>query len=363
MENLYSILGVSKDADEKELKKAYRKRSLENHPDRVASKSKEEQEAAAGRMQEINKAYEILSDPQKREVYDMTGSVENAEKGDAGFGSGGFGFSDIFGDIFGGMRPQHGGFGSSRREQQPGTDLQIRLKIGIEELWNPKPHKLKIVRSVRCRVCHGSGGDVKTCPHCHDGYITETRRDGFAVIQQTKPCPYCRGTGKIVTKKCDRCGGTGFEKSEFEKTVMFPEGIQDGQSIVYENEGCESKSPDGRNGRLIVTAKYDFDESVYEVDEADVTENVYVNYEDCILGTTLKHSLPDGKTITLTVPKLTPSGKKFMLKGRGIRIHDAYEREFTGNYYIRVLYGMPSSLSAAEKDCLEKIKSLRNKEK
>ena len=368
MENLYSILGVDKNASEQEIKKAYRKKSLENHPDRVASKSKAEQEAAANRMQDINKAYEILSDAKKKDIYDLTGSIENAERGDAGnpfggfSGGGGFDFSDlgnIFGDFFG--RGSRGGGRQQGRPIEPGQDMQLRVKIGIEELWNPKEHRLKIKRDTRCPVCHGSGGDTKTCPHCNGtGMITDVQRQGFAVVQQTRPCPHCNGTGQIVTKKCtNKDCNNGFVKSEFEKIVMFPEGVQDGQYIVYQNEGNESHSPQGINGRLIVIAQYDFDKTVYNVDGANVTERLEVNYEDCILGKKITHMLPSGNEISLTIPALTPPNKKFLLRGKGLHVRDQYGQEIVGNYIIEVVYRLPEKISEDERFALEDIRDLR----
>ena len=370
MDNLYNILGIDKNASEQDIKKAYRKMSLKYHPDRVASKSKEEQETAAEMMQNINKAYEILSDSKKKEIYDLTGSVEQAEKGEMGFGGfgdfggfGGFGggvdINDIFGDIFGRGRSSSR---SQGRPVEPGSNLQVRLKVSIEELFNPRERKIVVKRQVRCPECHGSGGKTCICEHCHGtGMITETQRQGFAMIRQTRPCPYCNGTGQQVTEKCkNKDCENGFVKKDLEKTILFPQGVQNGQYIVYQNEGNESKTPGGQNGSLIVIAQYDFDNNIYTVEGADVIERVSLNYEDCILGKKITHTLPDGKDISLTIPALTVPGKKFLLRNRGLRMRDDHGREIIGNYYIEVVYQLPETLSEDEKLALQDIQELRN---
>lgn len=360
--NLYEILGVSKDADEKEIKSAYRKKSLQYHPDRVAGKSKKEQDEAEDRMQEVNRAYAILSDAEKRKIYDMTGSAESAEKGEMG-GFGGFAdfgdFSDIFGGIFG--RGRHGSSGGAQERIVPGDDLQIRLKVSIEELFNPKERTIRYKRKKRCPVCHGTGGEVRTCPKCGGtGMETIVQRSGFSVIQQTRPCSACGGTGEQVVKKCvNKDCKNGFVEETLEKVVLFPEGVQNGQFIVYENEGSEAKKSGHPNGRLIVIAQYDIDEKRYVVNGADVLENINVNYEDCILGKKLELKLPSGKDVNVTLSPLTPPGKRLLLRGHGLHMRDDYGRDIVGNYILNINYTLPEKLEQDERLALEDIRDLR----
>ena len=374
MDNLYSLLGLTKESakDEQTIKKAYRKKSFENHPDRMASKTKEEQEAAEQRMRDINKAYEILSDPKKKEIYDLTGSVEQAEKGEMGFGGfgGGFGGFDGFGDAFGGWSDLFGnifGGGRHRPSQEsspryfPGSDLQIRLRVTIEELFNPKERRIRFKRDTRCPECHGAGGESKTCEHCHGtGRVVEVEKSPYSVIRRQVICPHCGGTGRIITKKCKNSNCVnGFVKKEVEKTIIFPQGVQNGQCIIYQNEGNESKFPQGLNGNLIVIAQYDINPEIYTINGADVVEKISVNYEDCILGQKLSHTLPSGNKISLTIPPLTPPNKIFKLKGKGLKVKNQYDLTTVGDYYIEIEYKLPKNISNQEIEALQSIKNIR----
>lgn len=367
-QDLYSILGVSRDASDAELKKQYRKLSLQYHPDRQNGKTDAEKKQAEEKMAQVNLAWSVLGDPEKRKQYDNGMIDDNGnQQGFNPFGGGGSPFGDFdFSDIFGGMFGRRGRSGGRAQERViPGQDLQIRIKVGIEELFVPKEHKIRYKKDVRCRVCHGAGGSGEhDCPTCHGtGLVTETSHQGFAMVQQTRPCPKCGGTGKIVDKTCERCHGTGFEKMEFDKTVMFPQGVQDGQYIVYENEGSEAKKSSHPNGRLIVIAQYDFDQERYHVEGADVTERVLVDYADCLLGKKLEHQFPDGTKMNVTIPKLTPPGKKLMMRNRGLRGTDQFGREVTGNYILEICYRLPESLSDDERFALEDILEFHKKEK
>lgn len=366
--NLYDILGVKKDATPEEIKKAFRKLSLKYHPDRNSDKPEAEQKEASKKFQEANLAYSILSDQEKRERYDLTGTIDGAEHG-GDFG--GFGTGSPFDDIasmFGGFSG-FGGFGGGRGRQTrtviPGKDLQIRLKVGIEELFNPVPRKIKYKKEVRCPECHGDGGSGrKQCPVCHGtGQETTVQRTAFGIMQQSHVCSRCHGEGYIVEKTCNHCHGTGFVTKEFEKTVMFPQGVQDGQYIIYEAEGCEAKKAGDPSGKLIVIAQYDFDTSRYEVRGADVIEKIYIPYEDCLLGTKYQLKLPSGQEMAVNISKLTPPGKRLSLRYKGLTVKDNWGRETTGNYIIEINYQLPKSLNVDETAALEDIRDYHNKKK
>ena len=370
--DLYAILGAEKGASEAELKKAYRKASLKYHPDRIPQDATEAQKKEAEeKMAEVNFAWSVLSDPDKRQKYDQFGM--SGINGNGGFdpfemfrNSGGGGFSFNFGgddfDI-----GEMFGFGSSRRSGQqrerivPGQDLQVRIKIDdISEIFKPKEHKIRYKRKKRCPECHGAGGfGEKICPTCNGrGTVTVTQRTQFGIMQQTRPCQECNGTGKIYEKKCQRCSGSGFTEETVEKTIMFPEGVLNGQCIIYESEGSEAKKTGHPNGRLIAIAEYAFDKR-YTVENGDVREVITIPYEDCILGTKYEFHHPDGSIMNINIAPLTPPGKRLILRGRGLNGKDQFGNKFTGNYYLEIKYGLPAELSSEEKEILEDIRSIR----
>ena len=373
-QDLYEILGLHKsdNPSQDDIKKAFRKASIKWHPDRWSGKSKEEQDEASRQFQLINQANQILSDEKKRRIYDQTGNVEQADKGQEGFdpfsmftGGGAGGFSFDFGDI-----GEMFGFGSRRNSQQqarvvPGQDLQVRIKIkDIAELWNPTEHTIRYKKQTRCPVCHG-GANLKshTCEKCHGtGVYVEREQTMFGYKTVQRPCPYCNATGKIQDEKCKnpKCNH-GFVQETVEKTFMFPKGVQHTQAIVFNGEGSESKSPQGPNGRLIVIAEYDFDLERYRIEGADVTEKFVVPYEDAILGSKLLFHHPSGQDMNITIAPLTPAGKRLMLKGRGLQIQDQWGNSIQGNYILEITYGLPSKLSDEEKEALEKIKEMHIK--
>lgn len=360
--NYYEILGVEKDVNDDNLKKAYRKLSLKYHPDRQQGKSESEQKEAEEKFKEINEAYTNLSDPEKRQQYDMFGTVDGRMQGGGNpFGGnpfgGGFGFDDVF-EMFGG--------GRSRYQQQemvrPGKNVQMSIPLDIEDIYCGCTKKVKYKRDVRCMTCHGEGGsDVKICPHCGGtGRVIKQSQNGFAVFRQEMPCSHCEGTGKTVGKVCQTCHGSGFKSVENIVEVTFPAGIQEGQGLEMPGEGSESKKRNGQNGSFIAVAKYNYDRNKYTVSGIDIIEKVYVDYVDAMLGMTYKLILPDKKEIDVHIKECTESGKKLVLRGKGIKVRNQFGQEITGDYYLQIIHKVPQSLSAEEKKYLEKIKKTRS---
>lgn len=352
--DLYSILGINKGASEEEIKKAYKKGALKFHPDKFANKSESEKKEAEEKFKEINEAYQILSDPQKKANYDRFGTVDGMPN---------MGGSGGFGDFFNGFDMDafmHGGFNpfeSGRRRNephtaQPGQSLQYDLGITIEELFNGVDRDITYRRHVRCTSCKGVGGKgIKTCPHCGGtGQVVQTFRQGFTTLQQMSPCQHCHGTGQIVDEKCNKCNGTGFESKIETIRVKLQPGVQQGQGIKFSAMGSESKNSSGQNGDLHVIVHWEIDENKYRIspDLTSVYELISVPYYDCLLGTELERKLPNGKKVKFKIPECSYEGKQISLPGMGIGGR--------GKYIFVIQIQMPTSLTKEEKDIIKKLK-------
>lgn len=351
----YKILNVDRNfTDDNVLKKAWRKACVKYHPDKYANKSEAEQKEAEERIKEINEAYECLSDKDKRAYYDSTGSME-------GYGQGwqaGSGFGDFhsffrnfdFGDMFGFRQPN---FGNRKRQQvMPGQSLKITLKVPIEEIFKGGKRKLKYTRKVRCSHCNGEGGSgVTTCPKCGGtGMLMTEQRTNFGRVQNMSTCPYCHGAGEVVSNKCTHCNGTGFTPIKEDIEIQIPAYVQHGYTTRLSGKGCESKSMGAPNGDLIVTFVYDYDQSRYAINEqGDVYERIAVPYYDCILGTTMKRTLPNGSTVDVTIDAGANEETQIVLKNKGLRNH---------NYIFIVAPYIPKTVSKDERKYLEKIQKL-----
>lgn len=348
--DLYEILGVKRDVSEDEIKKAYRKLSLQYHPDKQVDKTDDEKKEAEEKFKDINEAYSVLSDPDKKRSYDMFGTTDG--RGGSPFS----GFPDDFnpfGDFFGGM------WGRGREQKQtaqPGSDIRMTVPLSIEDVYCGCTKKLKIKKKVRCPNCHGSKGKTTTCPHCHGrGVITETHRTGFGITQTTKPCHYCEGTGEKVTESCKSCNGSGFRTQEEVIEVHFPPGIPNGGAIKLAGQGSESRSPKGRNGDFIVIADYKFDTERYKFYGESLHEFVKIPYYDCILGTDYEVTLPDKTVLKVKIPQLSAPGKVLKIPEKGIMPQGKYMAR-NGDFYLHIDYKLPDTLSAEEELALQSIK-------
>lgn len=344
--DLYEILGVSKNASNDEIKKAFRKLSLKYHPDRQGGKSETEKKEAEEKMKEISAAWSVLSDPDKKRQYDTYGTYDENM-----FNGGGFDFGDIFkdmGDIFGGMfggRPHH-----SYRDpgRQKGQSIRIQIPVSIEEILNGKiDRNIEYNINVRCPKCHGDGGTgKKTCPHCHGtGMITTSQSTPFGYIQQSHPCPHCKGSGEIFDKICDECNGSGF-KTKPMKIHLNTSDIINGKNIIFNGKGYESKYNNGPNGDLIVELRFMIDPSKYVINGNIIYEKIEVPYYDCILGAKLEHKLPNGETVIIDIPSCSKDGNQIKLN-----------KYFNGMNYICIIsVKMPTYVNDKEIELLKKIK-------
>jgi len=328
----YEVLGVDKNASENDIKKAYRKAAMKYHPDKFANATDAEKKDAEEKFKEINEAYQVLSDNEKKQQYDQFGHAA-FEQGGAGFGggfnAGGFDFGDIFGDIFGGGGG-FGGFegfsgfgGSSRRSYvEPGNDLRYNLEITLEEAAKGVEKTIKYKRTGKCEHCHGTGAEddkMKTCPTCNgQGTIKTQQRTILGVMQSQSVCPDCHGTGKVPEKKCKHCRGTGTVKETVEKKINVPAGIDDGQKLKYAGLGEASQSG-GPNGDLYIVIRIK-SHDIFVRDGENLYCEVPISYSTAVLGEGIKSLRGYGKgdiivKFTIETPKkLTDKQKELLQK-------------------------------------------------
>lgn len=342
--DLYAILGVAKTASPEEIKKAYRKLSMKWHPDR----NPDNKEAAEAKFKEINKAYEILSDPQKRSTYDRFGF--NAATGQAGAGGGASfedmfgdsGFADIFGSFFGqGARAQ-----DSRNRR--GADLSYEMQISLEEAVNGCEKQIRIPKQVVCDKCHGSGAKdgsaKKQCQTCHGSGQVRMQNGFFAIMQ---PCPTCRGAGELIDNPCDKCHGHGRVK-EVKRSPMIkiPAGVNTGDRIriAGEGEAGERGAPAGDLYIEIDVRKHD----IFTRDGDDLYCQMPISFATACLGGELEVPTLTGR-VKLSIPAETQTGRTFRLKGKGVK---SLRHDYVGDLLCTVSVETPVKLSKEQKELL-----------
>ena len=356
----YEVLGVSKDADAKEIKKAYRKLAMKYHPDKNPG-----DKAAEEKFKEINEAYEVLSDEEKRSTYDRFG--HDGLNGQAGFGggqgfggfggSGGFGgFEDIFGDIFGSSFGGFGGSGGSSRRRGPrrGADIRQSVTIKFEEAAFGKKIKVKINRSEECDECHGSGAKPgttkKTCPTCHgSGTVQSVQRTPFGNIASQRTCSTCNGEGEINESPCNKCHGKGSVRKTKTIEVDIPAGIDDGQMIKLSGQGevGEKGGPRGDLYIVVNVQKHD----IFTREGYDVYIEMPIRFTQAALGDKLEVPTLDGK-VSYTLPEGTQTGTVFRLREKGIPKLRSNSR---GDQYVKVIIDTPKKLNDEQKELLRKF--------
>ena len=354
--DLYEILGLDRNNfSEKELKRNYKKLALKYHPDRQAGKSDEEKKEAEEKFKEISHAYEVLSDPEKKNNYDTFGDENGKIDSDFGFNPFG-GFSNPF-DAFFGKNHRQGGFRSSSF-LQPGDDIRMTIPISIEDLFNGYKKTVKYKKKVRCISCHGKGGTgEKPCPTCHGTgrIVNRQSRGGWMSIEETV-CPTCHGKGTYIEHKCSHCDGTGFDIKEVTLDIELPAGIPNNVMIPFEGKGSEASDHRAENGDFVVVTKYNIDNEKYIIEGNNVIEHIDIPYYDILLGCNYTVNIPNGITKTIKIKPCTKENKLIKLKNEGIKSVDGH----IGDYYVCVHYAFPDSLSNKEKEHMEMIKKLNN---
>ena len=350
----YEVLGVSKGASEEEIKKAYKKLARKYHPD-MNPGDKEAEE----KFKEINEANEVLSDPDKKARYDQFGFAGvdpnyGAGAGGGAYGAGGFDFGDL-GDIFGSFFG--GGFGGARANPnapQRGESLRTSVTISFEEAVHGCKKEITYGRVQRCGDCGGSGAkkgtSPETCKKCGgSGQVRVQQRTAFGMMQSTRPCDECRGTGKIVKDPCPNCNGKGYVKINKTIEIAIPAGIDDGQSLSIAGQGNEGRNG-GPAGNLMVLISVK-PHAVFEREGSDIYCEVPVTYWEAALGGEIDIPTLEGKE-KYTVPEGTQTGTTFTLRGRGIKRVNSSLR---GNLYITVKVEVPRGLNAKQKELLKEL--------
>lgn len=355
----YEILGVAKNAGDSEIKKAYRSLAKKYHPD--VSKEAD----AAEKFKEINEAYEVLSDPQKRQNYDQFGFA--GVNGQAGFGPGGFGsagfddFGDIFSSFFGGGDP----FGqrSSRSANAPrqGSDRLMRMTISFLDACFGKKSTISLDVDEVCPECHGSGAaspsDIETCRTCGGtGYTTRTQRTAFGVFQTQGACPDCGGSGKKIRKVCPKCAGQGYIRRKAEIEVNIPAGIESGQKLRIPGKG-ERGMNGGPNGDLYIEIVVQPHEQ-FERMGTNIYLDIPISAVDATLGTTIEVPTIHGE-VSMKIPAGTQDGTQLRLKEQGIR----KAGRTAGDQFCNVRIQIDKKLTARQKQLFEELQKLQAKEK
>ena len=361
----YEVLGIQKNATEEEIKKAYRKLAVKYHPDRNPGDKEAEE-----KFKEATEAYEILSDDQKRPIYDQYGfagldGMGGGAGGGAqysrafhdfsdlfgGMGGGmGGGFSDIFENIFGG-----GGRSSRPDEPQQGQSLRYDLNISFKDAVYGTKAEITFQHNEACTECKGTGGAKgskrKPCPSC-GGSGQVRRQAGFFAVQQT--CPSCGGVGTKIDKPCAKCRGTGYETVTKKMSLTIPAGVDDGKRIAIPRMG-DVGANGGPAGDLIVVLHVEQHE-YFERDGRDLYCAVPVTFAQAALGVTLDITSLDGKKIKFALPSGTTNGKLFKIKGEGVPYADSRK----GDLYVKIIVQIPTHLTTEQKRLMEEFARLEN---
>ena len=349
----YEVLGVKKGASEDELKKAYRKLAKENHPD-LHPGDKE----CEARFKEINEAYEVLSDSDKRAKYDQFGHA--AFDPSQGFGGGGFGgfegfggFGDIFSDIFGGGFGFGGGGGRNPNAPRKGDNLRATVNIKFEEAAFGVKKEVFVAKIEQCPDCKGTGcaegTTAEICPDCKgSGTVMSTKRTPFGMVQSSEQCPKCKGRGKIIHTPCKTCRGMGSVRRQHKVTVSVPAGIDDGQTISLRGQG-NAGANGGPAGDLLITVLVQ-PHARFERDGASILLEQEVSFAQAALGAEIEVPTLDGK-VKLNIPEGTQTGTTFRLKGKGVPFLRNGGR---GDQFVTVKVAVPRGMTSAQKDALRR---------
>ena len=359
--DLYEILGVNKNATDDEIKKAYKKLAKQYHPDL----NRDDPKTAEQKMKEINVAYDILKDPQKRAQYDQFGHAAFTGGGGAGGAGGGFDFNDIFGgmggaggfdmgDIFdqffgGGVRSRRA---SRNAGPVKGADLRYDLSISFEEAAFGKDMVINVPRMETCEECGGTGAakgtSPETCPDCNGtGMRQTTTRTPFGVISNARPCERCHGTGKIIKNPCDHCHGSGKVRVNKDIKISIPKGVDTGNRLRIQNGG-QAGERGGANGDLYVYINIK-PHPIFQREGVNVYCEIPITFVQAALGATVDAPTIDGK-VDLKIPEGIQSGTILKIRGKGIQV---LRGEGRGDEFVKIKVLTPKNLSAYQRKLLQ----------
>lgn len=363
----YEVLGVAKTATAEEIKKAYRKKAIQYHPDKNPGDKEAEE-----KFKEAAEAYEVLSDPQKRQRYDQFGFA--GMSGAGGFSGGDFSMQDIFsqfGDLFeswgmgGGNFSSFFGGGSSRGGQRVrrGTDLRVKVRLTLEEIATGVEKKIKVKKLVECKHCQGTGSadgsGGETCPTCKgSGSVVRTQRGIFGMMQVQEACPTCHGEGRIIKNKCTHCGGDGVVRDEEIITIKIPAGVSGGMQIPVQGKG-NAAPRGGVPGDLLVLVEEEPHKDLVR-EGNDLIYNLLLDMPTAILGGQVQIPTLTGD-VKITITPGTQPGKVLRMRGKGLPIIDQYARQYgTGDLLINVGVYIPEKLNKDEKKLIEQLQNSPN---
>lgn len=372
----YEVLGVNKNATDDELKKAYRKLAKKYHPDANPDNKAE----AEAKFKEVNEAYETLSDPQKRRMYDQFGpdgpqGFNGGAGGPFGGGNGyysytssgfdGFGdfgdLGDIFSSFFGGG---FGGRSTNKKQNGPrkGADLNLHIDITFEQAFLGVEKEIAITRNETCNICHGSGAkpgtSVTKCPTCNGtGQIRQVQNTILGQMQTTRTCTNCHGTGEVIKEPCENCKGKGTVRKQPKIKVKIPAGIDDGQTVVLRGEG-EPGEKGGPKGDLYITVRLK-KHSIYSRKANNVYCDVPITITQATLGAELEIPMVDGSKEKYKIPEGTQTGTKFVIRGKGFK---SVSSNSVGDFVFTVNVQTPKKLSKEQRELLVQLAKTMNEQ-
>ena len=353
----YEVLGAKKGASADELKKAYRAKAKELHPDRNSDNPQ-----AEAQFKEVNEAYEVLKDDQKKAAYDRFGHA--AFEGGMGGGPrpGGYGqqgdfasaFSDVFEDLFGDFMGRGGGGGGGRSRAQRGSDLRYNMRVSLEEAYTGSQKSITVPTSVTCDICHGSGAEggaePVTCPTCN-GMGKVRAQQGFFTIERT--CHQCNGMGQIIKNPCKTCGGQGRVQKEKQLSVNIPQGVETGTRIRLAGEG-EAGLRGGPNGDLYIFIEVK-EHALFQRDGVHLFCRVPVSMPTAAMGGEIEVPTIDGGKARVKVPAGAQSGKQMRLRSKGM---PALRSSNTGDMVIELAVETPVNLTSRQRELLKEFEKL-----
>lgn len=355
----YEVLEVAKTASAEEIKKAYRKKAIQYHPD----KNPDDHEAEE-KFKEAAEAYEVLSDANKRARYDQFGHAGVGGSAAGGGFGGGMSMDDIFsqfGDIFGGHFGfgGFGGGGSRGRRVNRGSDLRVKVKLSLKEVLNGVEKKIKVKKYVTCEHCHGNGSEngtaTDTCNTCKgSGVVTKVVNTLLGQMQTSTTCPSCNGEGKTITKKCNHCSGEGVKLEEEVIPIRIPAGVAEGMQLSMQGKGNAARRG-GINGDLLILVEEEDDPNLIR-DENDVIYNLFLSFPVAALGGTVEVPTIDGVAKVKIEPGTQP-GKVLRLRNKGLPSLNGYGK---GDELVNVNVYVPEKLNDKEKSLIQQMQGASN---